>query len=94
MVEREFNCLWENTETYKTFSVLMAKQGKRIDRNMKWVTISYKWKSIDSAKFTKWEAHYQVLLIILLKQIIKLNSKMDMTIKNEKCVVLSWILKH
>ena len=33
-----------------------------------------------------WEAHYQILLIILLKEFIKLNANMDMTIKNEKLV--------
>ena len=30
--EGEFNCQRENTETYKTFSVPITKEGKRIDR--------------------------------------------------------------
>ena len=31
-----------------------------------------------------WQAHYQILLIIWLREFIKLNVKMDMTIKNVK----------
>ena len=31
-----------------------------------------------------WQAHYQILLIIFLKKLIKLNVYMDMTIKNVK----------
>ena len=33
-----------------------------------------------------WQAHYQILLIILLKKFIKLNVKMDMIKKNAKRV--------
>ena len=29
-----------------------------------------------------WQAHYQILLIILLKKFIKLNANIDMIIKN------------
>ena len=31
-----------------------------------------------------WEAHYQMLLINLLKEFIKLNANMDMVMKNAK----------
>ena len=31
-----------------------------------------------------WQAHYQILLIILLKEFIKLNGNMDMIVKNVK----------
>ena len=31
-----------------------------------------------------WQAHYQILLIILLKKFIELNVNMDMIIRNEK----------
>ena len=33
-----------------------------------------------------WSAHYQILLIIFLKEFIELNVNMDMTIKNVKHV--------
>ena len=35
-----------------------------------------------------WQAHYQILLIILLKQFIKLNVITDTNIKNVKLVEL------
>ena len=35
-----------------------------------------------------WQAHYQILLIILLKQFIKLSVNIDMIIKNVKHVEL------
>ena len=31
-----------------------------------------------------WQAHYQILLITLLKEFIKLNGNMDMIVKNVK----------
>ena len=36
-----------------------------------------------------WQAHCQTLLIILLKEFIKLNASMDMIIKNMKRMKLS-----
>ena len=46
-------CLEENTEKYKTFSVPIEKEVKNIDKdgNETVVTISYKIKPIDSTKF-------------------------------------------
>ena len=35
------------------------------------------------------QAHYQILLIILLKEFKKLNAKMNTIIKHAKCVELS-----
>ena len=35
-----------------------------------------------------WQVHYQILLIILLKEFIKLNGNMDMIIKKAKRVEL------
>ena len=35
-----------------------------------------------------WQAHYQILLIIFLKEFIELNVNMDMTIKNVKHIEL------
>ena len=36
-----------------------------------------------------WKARYQILLIILLKEFIKLNVKMNIIIKSLKCVELN-----
>ena len=52
--EGKFECLGENTEKYKTFSVPIKKEVTEIDKvgNESNVTISYKIKFIDSARFT------------------------------------------
>ena len=63
--EGQFECLGENTEKYITFSVQIKKEhdnGK---------TITYKIKFIDSFRFLS--AHYQVLLIIYLKDFIVID---------------------
>ena len=51
--EKQFECLEENTENYKTFSVPIEKEGTKIDKdgNKSVVTISYKIELIDSARF-------------------------------------------
>ena len=51
--EGQFECLGENTEKYKTFSVPIEKEVTKIykDGNESVVTISYKIKFIDSARF-------------------------------------------
>ena len=53
MFEEEYECLGENTEKYKTFSVQIEKEVTKIDkdRNENVVTISHKIKFIDSARF-------------------------------------------
>ena len=52
--EGEFECLGKNTEKYKTFSIPIEKEVTKIDKdgNESVVTISYKIKFIDSARFT------------------------------------------
>ena len=51
--EGEFECLGENKEKYKTFSVPMKKEIKKIskDGNEIVTTISYKIKFINSSRF-------------------------------------------
>ena len=53
MFERQFECLGENTEKYKTFSVPVEKEVTKLDKdgNESVVTISYKIKIIDSTRF-------------------------------------------
>ena len=49
----EFECLVENTEKYKTFSVLIKEEITKTDKgvNHKIMKISYKIKFIDSFRF-------------------------------------------
>ena len=51
--EGQFECLGRNNEKYKTFSIPVAKELTKIDKdgNESVVTISYKIKFIDSARF-------------------------------------------
>ena len=50
----EFNCLRENTEKYKSFSVPITKEVKRIVKNGEenTKTISYRLQFTDSRRFT------------------------------------------
>ena len=60
---------------YETFSIPIEKEATKNDKdgNESVVTISYKIKFIDSARFM--QDHYQILLIISQKEFIKLNVK-------------------
>ena len=51
--EGQFKCLWKNTEKYKTFSVRLEKAVTKIDKDgtESVVTVSYKIRFIDSARF-------------------------------------------
>ena len=50
--DEQFECIGENTENYKTFSVPIEKEVTKIDRdrNESVFTISYKIRFIDSTK--------------------------------------------
>ena len=78
--EGRFTCLEENTEKYIALSVPIDKKIPRITKNGQEITktISYRLKLINSPRFTG----YQILLIILSKESIKLNANMDMIIKS------------
>ena len=49
----QFECFEENTDTYKTFSVSIEKEMRKVDKdgNEDSRTVIYKMKSIDSARF-------------------------------------------
>ena len=72
--EGKFECLGENTEKYKTFSILIEKKVTKIDKNgnENLVTISYK---IIVQKL--WQRHYQILLINSQKELTKLKVNSD-----------------
>ena len=49
----QFECLGENTEKYKSFSVPVEEETRKVDKdgNEDITTVSYKIKFIDSATF-------------------------------------------
>ena len=63
--------------------VLITKEVKRTSKNAEEFTksIFYKLQFIDSARFMESSKIYQILLITLLKEFVKLNANMDMIIK-------------
>ena len=68
--EEQFNCLGENTEKYITFSVSIDKKLREWRKN------GEKLYHIDHNLLTAqdlWQAHYQILSIILLQEFVKLN---------------------
>ena len=88
--EREFNCLAENTEKYKTFSVSKEKEVKRIGKNKADITktISFKLQLIDSARFTA--SSLSNFVNNLAEKIHKkLNVNMDMIMENVKRLKLN-----
>ena len=75
--EGKFECLGKNTEKYKTFSVPIEEESE----SESVVTISYKLKFIDSAR---WQLCYQILLIISQREFTKLNIKILIVFLNMK----------
>ena len=85
--EVESNCLGENTDKYKTSSVLMTKEVKRTDKIEKKIQKPYLKNQDLLIVQDLWQVQCQTLSIILLEEFIKLNAIMDMIIKNAKHVV-------
>ena len=79
----------ENTEKYITFPAPIEKEVIRTDNSRK------KSQKIDPTDYKLliaqdlWQAHYQILSIILLKEFIKLNKNMDMITKKVKFAELN-----
>ena len=73
--EKKFTCLGENAEKCKTFTVTIEEQVIRIDKKENKSQKPYiaVYNLLTAQVF--WQAHYQILLIILLKKFIKLNVK-------------------
>ena len=82
--EGKFECPEGNTKKYKTFSVTIEKEVTKIDkdRNESAVTIPYKIKFIDTARFGRWKLHYQILSITLNSKFTKLNVKVVIVFLN------------
>ena len=91
--EGKFECLGQNTEKYKTFSVPIEKQVTEIDKdgNESVVTISYKVKFIDSTRVMASSlsnlVHNQNLVHNLVhkkKEFTKLNVEIVIVFSNMK----------
>ena len=83
--ENQFTCLGENSEKYITFSIPIHKEVIRIDRNGENLQKNYLTDYNLLIRQCSWQAHYQMLSIISLKElVIKNNVNMDTMIKNVK----------
>lgn len=87
-IEGEFNCLGENTETSKTFSVPITKYVRRIDKNAKEITrtISYKLGFTDNSSLKK--NSWSSAAVNYTDGIQKIKCKLNMFMKNLKRVEL------
>ena len=77
-LEGEFNYLGENTDKTQTFSVPITKEVKIIGKNGEKTTKLYPTNYNFLIGQDLFQAHYQILLIILLKEFLKLNENMVM----------------
>ena len=88
--KEEFICVGENTGKYKTFSVPTTEEVKIIGkRETTKNTSPYLTNYGLLIAQGLWQANYQILLIILLKEVIKINASIGMMIKNMKLVELN-----
>ena len=78
--EGEFNFLEENTEKCKTHSVSITREVKRADKNGNEITKRHLTSYNLLIVHHSWQAPYQMLLIILLRRLTKLNVIVDMII--------------
>ena len=87
--EKKITCLGENTEKYITFTVLKEKKVTRTDKNGEELQKMYlTFHNLLIAQYV-WQAPYQILSIVILKEFKKINVNTDMIIKNVKIVELS-----
>ena len=68
--KKQFTCLGENSKKYITFTVLIEKKVTRIDKNGKKIQKIYLTNYNLLIAQDLWQAHYQILLIIFLKEFI------------------------
>ena len=87
--EKQFNCLRENIEKYIIFSVPIKEEVTRIDKKEK---KSQRLYLADYHLLTAQDllqGPYQILLVLLLKEFIKLNVNMSMIMKNARRLELN-----
>ena len=80
----QFDCLGENTEKYKNFSVLIEKELRNVDKagNQYITTVSYNQNLLIVKDL--WQIYYQILPFISQKEFTKLNAKIAMVFLNIK----------
>ena len=74
---------------YITASVSIRQQITRIDKKMEKMQKQYPTDYILLIVQDLWQTYYQILLIIMLQEFIRLNVSTDMKIKNVKLTELS-----
>ena len=79
--KKQFACLGVNTEKYITLTVPIEKEVTRIDKKGEEIINLY-YNLLKAHNL--WQAHYQILSTIFLKELIQLNVKLDTMIKNVK----------
>ena len=87
--KQQFTSLGENTEKYITFTVSVEKEVARIVKNGEEITKIY--LTYYSLLIVKdlWQAHYQIVSITFLKELIELNVNSVTMVKNVKHVELN-----
>ena len=85
--EWQFICFAAKTKKIYNLSSYNRKASYKnwYKKKRNYKIMSYRLEFIDSGRFMC-KAHYQILLIILLKEFIKLNINADMVIKNVKAL--------
>ena len=81
-IKKQFNCLGENTKKKKKKFQELINMGKKLQK----IYLTYCNLLIAQ---DLWEAHYQILSIIFLKEFIELNVNKDMMIKYLKLMELN-----
>ena len=66
--------VFEEQNKCKTFSVLITKNVKKIDKNKEKMKKPYLTNSNLLIAQYLWQVHYKILLIILLREFVKLNA--------------------
>ena len=91
--KKQFTCLGKNTEKYIIFTVklqvLKLQVLIKMEKKLQKIYLTYYNLLIAQGL---WQAHYQISLIIFLKEFIELNVNTNMMIKNVKLVKLYIII--
>ena len=82
-------CLGENTEKVHNLSVLIKKKVQELIKKGKKSQKPYLTDHNLLLVQDLWKAHYQILLIILLKEFIKSNINTDKMVENVKLLKLN-----
>ena len=82
--EKQFTCLGENTKKHITFTVPIEKELQELIKMEKKLQKLYPTGYNLLTAQDLWQAHYQIVSIIFLKEVIELHGNTDTMIKNMK----------